>query len=411
MVSGINSKRLKVVWLCHFANEEMKNYFGTPHVAEMAPWINNLIQIFQDRTDIELYVVAPNLFTNRDSRFEKNEVSYFFYKRIPLPTNNKYVRGIYSLLKIDEITNYNWVKRKIVNVIQKIDPDIIHLHGAENPYYSAGILPVLKQYPTLITIQGFIRSVSKINYNIKKRIEIEEAILKGTKHIGVRTDEMSEMALEINPRATLHIHNYPIAIPTLVKTNIGKEEPIDCLFFARVTKDKGIEDLLKAISIVKNTYPKISVSVIGGTSKSYFAYLKTLCTRLSIEDNVDFLGFLPTHEDICKFVLHSKMCVLPTYYDIIPGTIVESMYMKLPIVAYAVGGIPELNRKETTVMLVDKHDINQLAEKIIQVLTDTELRKELADKAYIHVHERFDNSKVANDIINAYQSILEENFL
>ena len=42
MESGINNKKLKVVWLCHFANQEMQDYFRTPHVKEMAPWINVL---------------------------------------------------------------------------------------------------------------------------------------------------------------------------------------------------------------------------------------------------------------------------------------------------------------------------------------------------------------------------------
>jgi hypothetical protein len=42
MESGIN-KKIRVVWLCHFANQEMKDFFHTPHLKEMAPWINNLI--------------------------------------------------------------------------------------------------------------------------------------------------------------------------------------------------------------------------------------------------------------------------------------------------------------------------------------------------------------------------------
>jgi glycosyltransferase involved in cell wall biosynthesis len=214
--------------------------------------------------------------------------------------------------------------------------------------------------------------------------------------------------LQINPDANLHFHNYPLSVPSVLKNNIGKTEPVDCLYFARLSKEKGIEDLLKAISIVKKVNSDITVSVIGGANKKYLTYLNSLCSNLNIQENVKFLGFLPTQEDIYKYAFQAKLCVLPTYHDIIPGTIIESMYMKLPVIAYAVGGIPELNLAQETIMLVDKHDISQLAVKIIQLIKDVELRKQLAENAYNYVNKRLDNAKVVNDIINAYKLILNE---
>ena len=58
---------------------------------------------------------------------------------------------------------------------------------------------------------------------------------------------------------------------------------------------------------------------------------------------LNLLGFLKSQQDIYEHAIHSRIYVLPTYHDIIPGTIIESMFMKLPGIAYAVGGIPELN--------------------------------------------------------------------
>jgi glycosyltransferase involved in cell wall biosynthesis len=402
---------MKVVWLCNFANQGIKEHFKTPQFNEFAPWIDILIELFKTQPDVDLHIVAPNVFNNTDCSFKKDGINYHFYKRIPIPYNNKYVRKIHTFLKIEQITDFFWIKYKIANCIHKINPDIIHLHGAENPYYSVGILPLFGKYPILTTIQGFIRNTSDISYNVKKAIEIEEAILKKSKHIGIRTDDMFEMVHRINPEATLHLHNYPVAIPIVIKNNIGKDEPIDCLFFANVTKDKGIEDLLAAISIIKTIYPDISLSVIGGTKNGYLTFLKKLCEELNIEKNVKFLGFLPTQTDIYKYALQAKICVLPTYHDIMPGTITESMLMKLPVIAYAVGGIPELNRKEEIIMLVDKQNIHQLAEKIIQLLNDADLRKTLAEKAYTNAHEIVNNNKVITDMLKAYKSIIKENII
>lgn len=399
---------MKVVWLCHFSNKEMKEYFGVPELNEFSPWINNLIELFINLPGIDLHIVAPNVFNNTDSVFIKRGISYHFFKRLPIPFNNKYLKKIHSFLHVEYLTDFFWVKYKISHFVNRIDPDIIHLHGAENPYYSAGILPLLNKYRTFITIQGFIRNTTENSINIRKAIRVEEDIIKGGNNIGVRTLEMNETVLSLNPLATLHFHNYPLAIPTVMKTKTGRNESIDCLFFANVCKDKGIEDLLSAISIVKGKVGDVSLVVIGNTDKKYLTKLKFLCSELRITDNVEFLGFLPTQEDIYEVAIKAKMCVLPTYHDVIPGTIIESMFIKLPVVAYAVGGIPELNSDGDSVIIVEKSNINQLAEKILELLFNQELRTQLSEKAYELAHRRFNNDRVVLDIQKAYNAILHK---
>lgn len=397
---------LKVVWLCHFANNEMKSFFNTPKLNEFAPWISILIKFFEERNLVDLHIVAPNVFTNADCNFEKKGIKYHFFKHVPIPFFNSYILKVYSILRIERFMNYSWIKFKISHLINNINPDIIHLHGAENPYYSAGILTLIGKYSVITTIQGFIRHTSSFDSDVKQRIKIEEEIIRKCKHFGTRTETMNKVILEINPSATLHFHNYPIEIPTVVKNNIGKKEQLSLVFFARVTKDKGIEDLLRAISIVKVKMPSISLSVIGGVGYPYLVYLKKLCVDLEIESNVNFLGFLSTQNEIYKYALNAKICVLPTYHDIIPGTIIESMFMKLPVIAYAVGGIPEINSNEEVIKLVEKHNIHQLANSIVLLLENDEIRKTLAEKAFIYANERFNNDNVVVDMINAYNIIL-----
>jgi glycosyltransferase involved in cell wall biosynthesis len=402
MVSGINNK-IKVVWLCHFANQGMKAYFNTPKPDDFAPWIGHMLNIFKNNDLLDLHIVSPNVYTNKDCSFNKDGITYHFYRhRMPLIP-----RKLYNYLGIDFLTNYRTVKKKTKNIIDSVQPDIIHLHGAENPYYSAGIPELLNRYPVITTIQGFIRHTSGLNKNIKHKIDLEEKILKRCKHFGTRTEEMNKVILEINPEAKLHFHNYPLVIPTVIKNNIGEEEPIDCIFFARVSRNKGIEDLLYAISIVKNEYPDISVTVIGAASNSYFTFLNKLCNDLAIQNNVSFTGFLPLQKDIHEYALKAKMYVLPTYHDIIPGTIIESMFMKLPVIAYAVGGIPELNNDVQTVVLIEKNNINALAENIIELKKNIGIRKMLANEAYSLANKRFNNNvNIVSDLTTAYKSIL-----
>lgn len=397
---------MKVVWLCHFVNQEMKTFFHTPNVKEYCPWINNLIELFKGRDDIELHIVSPNSYTNKQKDLLLKNVSYHFYQQRPYFITKK----LYTFLRVESWTNFYFVKKRIVKTINSINPDIIHLHGAELPIYSSGILPLINKFNTLVTIQGFVRNTKRSNWAIKKRIQIEETILKKAPHIGVRTKEMSETALELNPNAQLHFHNYPITIPNYIKDS-KIPSAFDIIYFARLTKDKGIEDLFQALAIIKKTKPDVSLHIIGGANKSYMDRLRVIIKRFNIEENIKFLGFMETQQEIFKYAISAKICVLPTYHDIIPGTIIESMFVKLPVVAYAVGGIPELNEKGEALLLVEKNNIEQLSQKILDLLNDKDRRTALAEYAYILVTERFKNQNVVKDIVKAYNEILSQELI
>ncbi len=195
-----------------------------------------------------------------------------------------------------------------------------------------------------------------------------------TKFFGVCTEEMIKIIKQLNPNARFFIHEYPKSVNYTKKNNSLSK--FDLIFFARICKDKGIEDLLEAISLVKfKIKPDVTLHVIGSASLSYINYLKKITINLNIEKNVKFLGFFNTQQEIHKYALNAKLCVLPTYHDTIPGTISESMFMKIPVVAYAVGGIPELNQHGEAIALVEKKNIQQLAETIIKVLEDQKRKR------------------------------------
>lgn len=403
-----DQKKIKVVWLCHFANQQMKEYFHTPELNEFAPWITLSIELFKKESHIELHIVSENIYNNKDAEFRIDNIHYHFFKYIPVPFYNKYFRKLHSLSRFDTATNFFWIKKKVEKIVKAINPDIVHLHGAENAFfYSSGILPILGKYPLLTTIQGFVRNSSSIDYQTKIRIKIEEQIIKGTTYFGIReTKEMESIVTSLNPNAKFFYHNYPISIPHVVKDNIGKDEPIDCIFFARVCKDKGIEDLLQAISLVKKKIPQINLSVVGGVDSQYMDVLGGIIKQLGIEENVKFYGYLPTQHDIHQLAYNAKVCVLPTYHDILPGTVLESMFMKLPVIAYAVGGLPELNKYEENLKLVELNKIENLAEIIIKLLNSIDERNQVSVKACIYVNKRFNNSEVVSSIIQSYNKIL-----
>jgi glycosyltransferase involved in cell wall biosynthesis len=395
----IKKKKLKIVWLCHFANSEINNYFNTK-VNELAPWINNLIEIFNSNDDFELHIVSPNYFNNKSVVIKLRNIEYHFYRRSFIWPNrlNYWVR-------IDERSNYNLVKRIVGRIIRKIQPDIIHLHGAENPIYSSAILPLINKYKILLTIQGFISlDPNQEDRTIKYRSRVETKIIHKISNFGVRTNDTCNVIRSYNDNPKFYWHNYPMTKPLSIKLPNDINTEYDCVFFARLSPENGIEDLLRAIHIVKKQKSDISLVVIGHVQMD-LDFLKQLCIELNIQDNVEFKGFFASQHDAHKEVIKAKIKVLPTYYDVIPGTILECMYMGLPVIAYAVGAIPELNSERKSIILVERGSITGLSNKIIQLLNDDELRNKITEKGRITAKTNFDNQAIYNDISSIYQKI------
>jgi glycosyltransferase involved in cell wall biosynthesis len=98
---------------------------------------------------------------------------------------------------------------------------------------------------------------------------------------------------------------------------------------------------------------------------------------------------------------------MPTYNDIIPGTIIESMFRKVSVVSYKTGGIPDINKKDINIELIETGNVKELSERILYLLENEEYRKNLAKKAYKYATDRWDNKKSLNDIIEIYHQIID----
>ncbi len=408
MEFGINNK-LKVVWICHFTNENIQNKLNVrKKINEFAPWITLGIEEAKKRKDIELHIVAPHRWIIRNKEFIEENIHYhFFNPGIPICG-----RHWPRFFRWDILTNFYHNKLKVKRYIQKINPDIIHLHGIENAYYSSTVLQFNNKNPIIVSIQG-LNTLLKIdnlnNLNKRKEIKIEIESLKTYTNFGVRTKEMMNHIKNYNNQAVFYWHEYFLNIPKEHKYPLIVNKQYDIIFFARVSKAKGVEDLIKVTGLLKKEFPNIKTAIIGSTSKEYLNFLTKLAHQYKCNENIDFLGFQPTQEDVYKILLQSKICVLPTYNDTIPGTIIESMYRRIPVVSYKTGGIPDLNEKEEVVLLSEQGNINGLHNNIKKLLNNPEYSKLLAEKAYKYATARWDNEKAMEDIIKAYRTILDEN--
>jgi glycosyltransferase involved in cell wall biosynthesis len=392
----------KIVWICSFTDKFIQESIQPRKTSrENSTWISRLAKLFENDTEFEIYIISPHEYIGRKKTFSNKNIHFCFFNPL-LPIIGRHWPGFF---RMDRWTNYFWNKRVVRKYVNKINPDLIHLHGAEQAQYSATIFQFKKTYPTLITIQGFIFDRLKNNKTIQKRIKVENEILSSFSNFGYRTKEMGRVIQEINPNANLYWHHYPVSTIKFEAT----EKKYDLVFFARISIEKGIEDLLQALAIIKKEKSDVSLLVLGPTTNKYLQHLKEIAKELNLEDNIRWGGFQETQKDLHDLAQQARISILPTYYDIISGTIIESMFLKLCVVAYDVGSIHELNEEGECIKLVEKANIEKLAENILSLLKNPDEINRLSEKAYLRIHEILDNAKAVEDLKTAYKKILSKN--
>ena len=392
--------KLRILWLCHFTNSEMQNHLPLwKRIDEFASWVPNTLKGFENRNDVEVHVISPHEYLHRDSKIIIRNIHYYFISYgIPF-----YHRHWPSFFKFDTFTNFWFLRRVIKKIINKIDPDVLNLIGAENAYYSSVALDLYTKYPTLVTIQGFIcefKNVLKKSFILRKRIKVEEQILTKLRYFSGDPDIPCYLS-----KYNKFFQFFPLELPVnedLAANTIVTDKKFDCIFFGRLTESKGVMDFINVIAELKKRKPDIKSCIIGGGGSSLF---KKLSIELNCNENIEFVGFVPTQKELFEYVKASKVFLAPTLIDRLSSTIREAMLLKIPIVSYATGAIPLINNKDKIIFLVGTGDYKGMAKETFILLQDEELRNRQAEKAYQFYMDNFSLKINIQLFLTAYHSI------
>jgi glycosyltransferase involved in cell wall biosynthesis len=153
---------------------------------------------------------------------------------------------------------------------------------------------------------------------------------------------------------------------------------------ARLEHEKGHPTLLDAWPAVLGRVPDAWLLVVGEGSRR--EELEAQAAALGIAERVVFIG---RRDDIPAVTAALDVAVLPSYREAQGLTILEAMALSRPVIASAVGGIPEMIEDGRTGLLVPPHDPGALAAAIVRLLTDHAYADMLARGGHDMVHERF----------------------
>ena len=398
--SGINSYR--VVLICHFNNELISKKLKVSNGQEFAPWIYEFIKLFSDQKKIELHVISPHskIYKCKTIRFSNSVTLHFF--------PNYRLGKVFSKFsqEFNIKSDYVFHRKTIYRKCSKIKPDIIHLFGAENPYYSASGLKLSEKYPIVLTIQGIINHVQENSKYISYKKDLEIRLVKKIVHFGVRDNDMINFIKSNNSSPIFHYHDIPIKEVKKIDNRIKR---YDLIFFARIVKTKGIEDYLLLIKLLKEKFKhNIYAAVIGHCEERYENFLKSIIDQYEIKDRIHWIGCMKNIDDIHGIVVQSRIIVLPTYADTIPGTILEGIQLKIPVISYKVGGIPTLNSRRNSILLADKGDVEMLYQHTVTLLENQDFINKLVDNAYYTFQEGWGFSDLKNSIVSMYDQVMNK---
>jgi glycosyltransferase involved in cell wall biosynthesis len=190
------------------------------------------------------------------------------------------------------------------------------------------------------------------------------------------------------------------AHPEGIRESLGfSKSDLVLLVMARLEPQKGHRILLQALSLLRAEIPSIRLICLGtGTLKDELT--KTV-RDLGLEDIVRFVGF---RSNVGDWLAAADIGVLPSFYEGLPLTAVETLAAGIPLVATAVDGTPEVVVDGETGHLVPPGDPAAMAEAIGRLARQPELRRKFALAGRDRVLKQFTIQRQVERTSNLYLS-------
>lgn len=187
--------------------------------------------------------------------------------------------------------------------------------------------------------------------------------------------------------------------------SIAPDEKIICCV-GRLTPWKGHRTLLRAFGRVLEQQPRTRLLVIGEVAfweDEYEQELHELATELALGERVIWAGFRP---EVPEILCLCDLLVLPSHNEPFGRVLIEAMSVGKAVVATQSGGAPEIVEPEETGLLVPPEDPEALAQALVRLLHDDDLRARLGQAGQKRAGEKFDVRRVVKQVESIYVEVL-----
>jgi len=173
----------------------------------------------------------------------------------------------------------------------------------------------------------------------------------------------------------------------------SQRRPLRLITVARLSREKGTDDLLRAAAILRRGGAQVTLTVVGDGPER--GRLTGLASELGLDGEVEFAGFLRQGHELVAALDRADVFVLASHSEGLPHSVVEAMARALPVVATDVGGIPELLGDDAGVV-VPSADPAALASALAKLADDPARRARLS-ACSLERAQRFDPERVLEE--------------
>lgn len=287
--------------------------------------------------------------------------------------------------------------RDLIAQLKNQNVALLHSHG----YKFNILLGILGKkeigLPLVSTVHGYVKA------KFPKKMWIYELLdrifLKRFDAIVLVSEKMQEISAFRNSKKTRVIKN-GISSNAPSVTAALEGNPYQLLAIGRLSPEKGFDYLVRAIAELNSREVICQLTIFGdgGLRNS----LNDLINELNQQNNITLAGFVA---DAQQHFHEYQLIVMPSLTEGIPVTLLEAMRNKTPIIASAVGGIPEVLGVSSE-FLIKPANVGEIVSKTKAWFAKGEAHKQqLVDENYRRFMEGFSAEKMADKYFSLYESI------
>lgn len=328
-------------------------------------------------------------------------------------------RGINKILRLIKIKKQIVVNKEFIFSLKK---------KIKNKHFDHVIIknsidliePIKKTISTKVSFQLHNDFFNEDTINNEKIYELCDKIIANSSYIKKRIDTIS-VKIKKESKKKVYINKnctdyelFSKNISSVVKNNLReqyniKDNEIVLIFSGRLIPEKGIKELIDALTIVKNNQNfNFKLLIVGskwfGNTKedSFSNMLKKLSDNLS--GNIIFAGYIP-YSKLPEIYSISDIAVVPSIWEEPAGRVVlEAQAAGVPVIVSDAGGISDyVNPEDSMIIKRGENFVRDLSSQIEYLASDFSFRKEIGEKSQKYASE-FTSKKYYEDII----SILED---
>lgn len=306
---------------------------------------------------------------------------------------------------------YRWDPRvfsRIYAVLERADPDIIQTNNVKSHALikAAGV----HQGRRWIAFQhGYTATDLKMRcYN-----QLDFWSLRSADRVVVPCSAFKNQLFSygVKPHRARVLHNAGRAVPEpstqaiyAVRERLGFNRDARILLtIGRMSREKGHIDLIEAMSLLIRMQPLIKCNLVLLGFGPELSKLRAAVEKRGLGSRV---VFATNEQDIIPFLYLAEIFVLPSRSEGSPHVLLEAMGAGLPIVATAVGGIPEILKDGETAVLVEARSPEALASGLARMLQSPGLAKSYSQQASKLLESSFSPEMYVQNLFSIYADVL-----